>query len=209
MIKKRTFKIILGLAVLLFGWVFFSSLMAQNLIIEKDIEKPEAMLILGGSTVYLERTRKAAELYKIGKTSKVFLIDDGGKAGWSEQEKRNPPFVELAKKELLKNGVPEFAIEILPHFGDGTNYEAQVFVKKAKELQLKKILLVTSAYHTSRALWTFEKFFKENDLQVEIGVFSPPAGQQTPSTFTWWLSAKGWNVVAGEYMKFVYYWFFL
>ena len=60
------------------------------------------------------------------------------------------------------------------------------------------------AYHSRRALWTFEKVFATED--VEIGIESAPTGQQTPPPFYWWLTARGWQMVAGEYVKSLYYW---
>jgi uncharacterized SAM-binding protein YcdF (DUF218 family) len=78
----------------------------------------------------------------------------------------------------------------------------------ARKRNLNSVLLVTSAYHTRRTLWTFEKAASKNDLTIQIGIESAPTGEQTPPQFTWWLSRTGWNLVAGEYLKGIYYWLF-
>ncbi|MDQ3087259.1 MAG: YdcF family protein [Acidobacteriota bacterium] len=80
---------------------------------------------------------------------------------------------------------------------------SRTFTKKVAENSWKPILIVTSAYHSRRALWTFEKVFATED--VKIGIESAPTGQQTPP-FYWWLTARGWQMVAGEYVKSLYYW---
>ena len=172
------------------------------------LEKADAILILGGSSTYLERTRKAAELYKQGVAPKIFLTNDGGQGGWNVKEQRNPFFFERARWELIANGVPETAIEVLPEIVEGTQDEAVLFEKTVRESELKSILIVTSAYHTRRAISVFQEVFKKNSSDAKIGITSPPTGIQTPLPFYWWFSFKGWNFVAGEYLKSVYYWIY-
>ena len=106
-------------------WVVCAPLLATCLIVEKPLEKADAILVLGGSATYIERTQKAAELYKQGIAPRVFLTDDGERAGWSKTEQRNPPYFELARRSLTSQGVPEEAIEILPGEVTGTDWEAR------------------------------------------------------------------------------------
>jgi len=203
---SRRLKILIVCLALFLGWIFIAPILAEGLIVEKPLEKTDAILVLGGSSVYIERTRKAAEIYKTGVAPVIFLTDDGGRAGWSRIEKRNPPYVELARKSLISEGVPAEAIVILQPTVSGTIYEAQVLAEKAKAENLQRVLIVTSAYHTRRALWTFERFFAENNVETELGIVSPSTGEQTPPPFLWWLSPRGWGLVAGEYVKFLVYW---
>lgn len=197
------FKALLVLILLFAVWIFVAPFLATNLIIERPLEKADAILVLSGSLVYKERTHKAAEVYKKGVAKKVLLNDDGGRAGWSQKEQRNPPFVYLAQQELISQGVAEDNIEILEDQVTGTIWEARNLRKKVEENKLKSVVLVTSAYHTKRALQTFEETVGSD---VKIGIVSSPTGEQTPPPWTWWLSKKGWQVVAGEYVKFIVYW---
>ena len=187
-------------------WLFLAPFLAENLIVEKSIEKADAILILSGSSTYIERTHKAAEVFKTGVAPKIFLTDDGSQGGWDKQQQRNPFFVERAKSELIKQGVPEDAIEVLPGVVEGTQDEAILAEKTLRERNLRSILLITSPYHTRRTLSTFETLLHKNS--VEVGIVSPPAGEQSPSPNYWWLSARGWRFVAGEYLKIAYYWLF-
>jgi uncharacterized SAM-binding protein YcdF (DUF218 family) len=198
---------VLGFILLLFLiWLFLAPLLAERLIVEKMLEKSDAIVVLGGSHTYVERTRKAAEIYNKGIAPKIYLTDDGEQAGWSQVEQRNPPYVELARNLLIANGVPAENIEILEPRVSGTIDEARILSDKAKSANLRSLLIVTSAYHTRRAFATFQKVFNENNQSVELGIAAPPTGEQTPPPFSWWLSIFGWKIVAGEYVKSFGYW---
>lgn len=203
---SRIFKFLIIFVFLITVWIFLAPILAERLIVEKMLEKADAIVVLGGSSVFIERTQKAAQLFKQGIAPKIVLTNDGTNAGWSKKEWRNPPYVELAKQSLIGQGVPSEAIEILPEQVNGTFDEAELLQKKTVENGWKSVLIVTSAYHTRRALWTFEKVFAETE--TEIGIASAPTGQQTPSPFYWWLMPRGWQMVAGEYVKSLYYWFY-
>ncbi len=187
-------------------WLPLSWMLAEILIVEKPLKRADAILVLAGSTAYGERALRAAEIYKQGTAPRVLLTDDGEASGWSRAEQRNPLFVELARKNLIEQGVPAENIEILEPRTSGTIYEAQLLRQIAREKNYKSILLVTSAYHTRRALRTFEKIFGEDGIETEIGIEPAATGGQTPTPFLWWLSGRGWQAVAGEYVKGAYYW---
>jgi uncharacterized SAM-binding protein YcdF (DUF218 family) len=185
-------------------WTIIAPFLAYILVVEKPVENPDAMWILGGSSAYLERTQKAAEIYRQIKPKKVFVVDDDIRGGWNDAEKRNLPFFEISKRELIANGVDEAAIEIVKPLGDGTNYEADIFASKNTDNHINSLLLITSPYHTRRALWTFEHF----NPNINLGIAYPEINDQTPSIYTWQFSAKGRNSVFGEYLKFFYYWLY-
>ncbi len=201
---SRTFKFLVGFIFLIALWILLAPFLADRLIVEKPLERADVILVLSGSSAYLERTEKAAEIYKLAVAPKIVLTDDGEKTGWSRSEKRNIPYVELAQRNLIAQGVPNESIEIIKPIGSGTIYEAQAFVEKSRQENWKRILIVTSAYHTRRALQTFANVFAGET--VEVGIAAPPPGLQTPLPDYWWLMPHGWNVVAGEYVKSFYYW---
>lgn len=202
----RSFKLIAAFLLAFLAWILLTPYLAERLIVEKPLEKADAILVLAGSSAYIERTQKAGEIYRQGIAPRIFLTDDGERAGWSRIERRNPAFVELARENLIEQGVPAESIEILEPSATGTIYEAEILRKKVEESDLKSILLVTSAYHTRRALQTFEKIFAEKNTDAEIGIESAPIGEKTPKPIAWWLSSRGWSAVGGEYVKSLYYW---
>ena len=201
---SRIFKFLIGFIFLLAAWIFLAPFVATGLIVEKPLERADVILVLGGSSVYLERTEKAAEIYKQSVAPRIVLTDDGEKTGWSRTEKRNIPYVEMAQRNLVALGIPAESIEIIKPVGSGTIYEARAFKEKSGQENWKRILIVTSAYHTRRAAQTFDDVFAGDD--IKIGIAAPPTGRQTPPPFYWWLVPQGWNVVAGEYVKSFYYW---
>lgn len=198
--RKRVLRVLI---LLLISWPLGAWLAARLLILHVDLQQADAVVVLGGSSTYVERTRVAAQLFKEGRAPRIILTNDGEQGGWSEVEKRNPFFVERAAGELEAAGVPAGNIEALPQLVTSTYEEARLLREYAVEHRLRSILIVTSAYHSRRALWTLRRVFEGSG--IELGLESPPAGWQTPAPATWWLHTQGWRVVAGEYVKLAYY----
>lgn len=203
---KRKAKLILFCCLLLGAWIIIAPFLATALIVEKPLDHSDAIIVLSGSAVYKERTKKAAELYKQGISPRIFITDDATKSGWNAGEEKNIPYVELEQRELIANGVSPDAITVLPGTVAGTDDEAKKLREEIDARPLSKVLIVTSAYHTRRALRTFEKILAGKN--VEIGIAHPPAGEQTPQPNYWWLKPRGWQTVAGEYVKSVVYYVF-
>lgn len=203
--RARTKAVILAL-ILVVVWSTAAPYLAKSLILEKELDKADAIIVLAGSSTYLERTKKAADIFQQGVSRRVILTDDGGFAGWSQEEQRNPPFVYLAKQELVKLGVPAQSIEIVKPAGSGTIYEARYIRSLISQRKWKSVELVTSGYHTRRALFTFQRTIQ--DKKVKVGIVGASTGDQTPSPFTWWLTPRGWMIVGGEYVKSIVYWIY-
>lgn len=165
--------------------------------------KADALVVLAGSSTYAERARKAAALFAEGRAPLVVLTNDNLVGGWSESEQRNPLFVERAAGELRRAGVPREKIEIVWRPVASTYEEAVRVREHAAERGLRSLLVVTSAYHSRRALWTFARVFRGAGVGVELEAVAP--GEQSPGPAAWWLSGLGWRMVAGEYFKLVYY----
>jgi uncharacterized SAM-binding protein YcdF (DUF218 family) len=203
--KRGKVRIVIVLAGLLAVWIAAAPFLANALIVERPLGTADAILVLGGSYTYRERTEKAAELFNQGIAPRIYLTDDGEVSGWAPNEATNPSFVELARRSLVAKGVPADRIIILQPRVTGTIHEARLLSETARVAGLKSVLIVTSAYHTRRALWTFQRVFSENEQSVEAGIASPSPGKQTPRPIFWWLSTAGWNFVAGEYVKIAVY----
>lgn len=205
---RRKFIAFLFLFVLLGCWIAAAPLLADGLVVHRPLEKADAILVLSGSSEFLDRTHEATVAFKAGISAKILLTNDGHQSGWIEAEKRNPYFVERAFKELVDRGVSEDAIEILPAEVHGTDDEADIVVPFAVAKKLGSILLVTSPYHSRRALWTFERAAAKNSASLGIGVQIPAENYRYPSRLNWWMSVYGWRSVGIEYVKFAYYWLF-
>lgn len=177
---------------------------AKALIVKLPLERADALVVLSGSSAYLERTQLAAKLYADGRSSRIILTNDNQQGGWSETQQRNPFFIERERDNLIASGVKSEQIEIVPDAVTGT-YDECLKIRRYAEMQgYKSLLIVTSAYHSRRALWTLRWVFRGSGIEIGLDIVMP--GQQMPSATTWWLSRRGWRVVALEYPKLVYYW---
>lgn len=191
-------------AVCFLAWSFFAWGAARLLIVNAPLAQADAIAVLSGSAAYKERTQYAAELFKGGYGQRIIVTNDNQRGGWSAAEERNPFYYELEVGELRHAGIPEERIVVMLEPVTGTSDEAVLFRRYAEMQGLSSILVVTSAYHSRRALWTLRKVFQGSN--VVVGLESVPTGMQTPSPVVWWLRLRGWRTVPVEYVKIGYYW---
>lgn len=184
-------------------WPFLAWLGATLLIVKRELPAADAIVVLSGPATYLERVNWAARLYRDGRAPIVVVSNEGLLSVWSQAEERNLYFHELSARELQRRGVPNDKIAVVSGIGAGTFQESSRIRDFATERQLKRLLIVTSAYHSRRALWSMRRAAEGSPL--EIGITAAPPGLQTPAPATWWLHRWGWQVVAAEYVKLAYY----
>ncbi len=177
---------------------------ALALVTRVEMANADVIVVLSNPSAYVERTRHAAQLWKTGRAPRVLLTNENLRSSWSEAEQRNPLFSERATQELKRAGVSPDKIEVLPATVRNTFDEAVLLRQYAAENKLQSILIVTSAYHSRRALWTFRNVFRDSDIAIGLDPVAP--GLQTPTPASWWLKPAAWKIVALEYPKLVYYW---
>ena len=181
-----------------------ATLGATWLVIDEPMPRADALLVMAGGEVYLERVQHAAELFREGTAARILLTDDGQKHSWSRPLQRNPGSTELAIDVLQRVGVPRDRIEILPGIVHGTSDEAVAVKRYADEHPLRSLVAVTSPYHTRRTAWTLRHILRNDG--IAIGIDPVPATRTTPKPATWWASLDGWRTVATEFVKLPYYW---
>lgn len=191
------------LALVAATWVLVAWLAASSLIVREPLDHADVLAVLSGSAAYEERTSKAAELYHSGVARKIILTNDNRQGGWSRTEQRNPYFYERARAELIGLSVSPEDIIVLPQPVYGTHDEALVLRSHLEANSYRSMLVVTSAFHSRRALWTLKRTFAETG--ITIGVEPVPPGGQTPGPALWWLHLQGWEDVPVEYVKIIYY----
>jgi uncharacterized SAM-binding protein YcdF (DUF218 family) len=184
-------------------WPFAAWAGAKFLITEAPLDKADAIVILGGSATYKERAHEAARLLHEGRTQLILVTNDNMRGPWSSAEQRNLYYYERSFDELRNAGIAAQNIEVVMDPVASTYEEAQVIRDYAQQHGLKAILIVTSAYHSRRALWVFSRVFR--DTGIRIGLAAATTGEQSPPPATWWLSTRGWKLVPSEYVKMVYY----
>src|SRR5450432_2157834 len=117
----RTLRVV-ALAVI--AWSVLAWSAARGLIVRAELSTADALVVLSGSSTYLERTDWAARLYREGRAPRIILTNDNARGGWSVAEQRNPLFIELAAEELRRKGVPAEKIETILEDASGTYQEA-------------------------------------------------------------------------------------
>jgi uncharacterized SAM-binding protein YcdF (DUF218 family) len=177
---------------------------ARFLIVEADVAAADAIVVLSGSSTYVERAEWAAQLYREGRAPLIVITNDGLISGWDNREERNPFYYELMTRRLEQQGVPADRIKLAPGLALGTYEESLLIRDYATAHNLKRLLIVTSAYHSRRALWSMRRAGEGSG--IEVGIDSAPPGWQTPSPWAWWRKRWGWKTVGGEYVKMIYYW---
>lgn len=196
-------RIIISLVCVIALWPLLAWLAARSLIVKRELAQADAIVVLSGPGTYIERTEWAAKLYRARRAPLVVVSNEGLLSGWSASDDRNLYFHELASRRLQQHGVPAKDLRVVSDIGAGTYQESLRLCDYAAAEKLNHILIVTSAYHSRRALWSIHRACKGKPIQ--IGMESPSPGWQTPPPASWWWHKSGWRLVAAEYVKMIYY----
>lgn len=103
---------------------------------------------------------------------------------------------------LQRLGVPSDRVRILPLASPGTHGEAIATLAFARQARTRRLLIVTTPYHTRRSLATFRSVFDGSG--VEIGI--EPATASSPARpERWWATPYDRAYVAYEWAAAIYY----
>ncbi len=138
----------------------------------------DAIVILGDDNFYADRAERAAELYRQGWAPRVVA---------SGRYLR--PYVSIAdlmQRDLQERGVPPEAIQPAPQHADNTLEEARALAPLLLQNHWKRILLVTSNYHTRRARYICERVFPPG---TEVRMEAARDADYDPDA--WWKTRLG------------------
>jgi len=175
----------------------------RALVVQVRLPRADAVLVMAGAPVYSGRVAYAGRLVLDGRASKILLTNDGVRGSWSKTLQRNPLYYERATLRLREAGVPPGAIELLPGNISGTYDEAMLIGEYARTHALTSLVVVTSDFHTRRALWAVRRALRDAAVDIGIEPAVPLFTAFSPRTWCW--SPRGWNTVVGEYLKLAYY----
>ncbi|HYG52872.1 MAG TPA: YdcF family protein [Flavobacteriales bacterium] len=168
------------------------------LIEEDKLEKADAIVLLGGNS--LERGREVKRLFD--KKYAAHIICTGSHVspqlqslGLRITEAQN------SKKYLVKLGIPDSCIAAY-NIGTSTMEEAGELKKLAKQKGYKKLILVSSKFHTARVHKYVNRVFEGSGVRLIIRGAMPLKYKID----TWWHSEDGLLFVNNEYVKSFYYW---
>jgi uncharacterized SAM-binding protein YcdF (DUF218 family) len=165
-----------GLA-LCIGWKFPQKLLC----IDTGWAPADVIVVLGGDPT--NRLQRAVELYEKGVASRI--LNTGAEAGRS------------SRTRLIALGVPPNRIELEPR-AQTTWENAKFTVPLLRALGAKRVVIVTSWYHSRRGLHCFQK------AAPEMTFYSCPSYHQ-PARSEWKREGLD-HCVRFEYLKTAYYW---
>jgi uncharacterized SAM-binding protein YcdF (DUF218 family) len=131
----------------------------ESWIVEDQLERSDAIIVLSDDNFYADRATRAAELFRRGMAPEV--VASG---------RRLRPFAgiaELMVHDLSERGVPKGKIEAFAHDADNTREEAQALVQLAVRKKWRSVIVVTSNYHTRRVCYIFARVFPST-IRVRI-----------------------------------------
>ena len=195
-LTKYLFFILIGYLLLFYTpLVWFAG---NQLAVRHAPKKVDAIVVFSGdgessyiNQSYQRRTLDAIHYFKSG-YAPLIILSSGKDQTISE--------VEIIRSLLINRQVPGQSIKILNQYPRST-YENVVLVKDILNRgNVSSILLITSPYHSRRALWVWRK------AMPELNVFAPMVIDTPNSSPQWSASLDQIKVIIYEYAAIVYYW---
>jgi uncharacterized SAM-binding protein YcdF (DUF218 family) len=174
---------------------------ARFLTVHDRLEKADAIFVFGGDPDV--RPFAAAALYRRGWAPRVLV--PGMETGRLAAMGMVPTQTELFTGVLHREGVPDSAVSVLETPGGTTSTTDDVAVLRAwlRRTHARRVIAVTTDYHTRRARWALRRGLKGTDVRVTI--YGTPS-QQFDET-NWWRTEIGLVTYFNEYLKFARYLF--
>lgn len=169
---------------------------------DDPLQRADAILMLGGARA--ERCLEAYELYKAG-YAPVIVLSPGrleqAEVLLRDRGVRLPPEVDLQRDVLRQLGVPIDRTLTLPVSVDNTAQEAEVLHDLTRARGWRRVIVVTSKYHTRRSRFGFRREFAGSG--TEIIVRSSRFDPSDPAH--WWRARADVRYVLEEWGKLVAY----
>ncbi len=179
--RRRLWAGLAALGLLLFGlWTTYYCSPAL-LTVDSGECRPAAIIVLGGDSY--GRPIRAAELFRSNAAPVVIASGNGD--------------IDEMVRALKQNGIPDSAI-LREEKSRSTRQNAEFTVALLRERHASNAIVVTSWYHSRRALYTFRT------AAPEIQFYSRPS--------YWGLERSMWSQhgigahIRWEYLKLVWYW---
>ncbi len=159
----------------------------------------DAILVLSGNM--LTRVPQGVELLRQGYAPALYLTDEKSRnARFQHLYPTNQAFAEAVLAETGVSADPT----VIPSLKAGATstfdeaYDARTF---AEARGWKRIILVTDAFHTRRALLAFEKVFAGSPIVLQMA----PAPNDIYNETNWWTSDVGLLMYLSESIKYPIY----
>lgn len=146
----------------------------------------DAIVILGDDNYNGDRATRAAELFKAGWAPRIVAS--------GRYLRPYASIAELEQHDLVDRGVPASDVVPLAHHATDTKEEAAVIGNFISAHGWKRILLVTSSYHTRRSRYIFARTLPPGTV---LRVVAATDSEYDPSN--WWRNRQGVKIFFHEF----------
>lgn len=192
--KRALRRVLVVAAALVTASVLVASFAGPALVVSRPLANPDAIVSLGSHE--WERLPLAARLAAAHPDAVVILTDPPTPTRFNCHDCAH------RVDRLRAMGVAEARVRTVPLIGSGTFGEAQAVLALARHSNIRRLMVVTSPYHTRRSLALFQHVFAGTGVAigVEGAIVDPPL---QPSW--WWLAPYDRAYVPYEWAAIVYY----
>lgn len=156
------------------------------------VGRADVIVVLGGG--HPQRILHGISLYQQG------LAPELWHTGHVKESGRTASFGTSAVQLAVERGVPAEAIHLLPT--TSTWEDGQEIKAFAERRQVNSILVVTSWYHSRRALCVIKQQFEGSGVSI---LYDPPSDLRYGPD-RWWRDFDDWAAVLKELVKIGFYW---
>ena len=197
----RSLLVVFVVLVVTAGWAWPRA--GRYLVVDAPLQPADAIVVLAGARV--ERWLEGVELYR-EKLAPKLLVSSGRIEAAEEAVRargiRFPREADLVKDAMVQLGVSASDIEIFPQSVDNTASEASMTRQIAASHNWRRLIVVTSKYHTRRTRYAFERALRGSGVQVQVHA----SRFDTSQPATWWKHRADLRFVVSEWQKLVVYW---
>jgi uncharacterized SAM-binding protein YcdF (DUF218 family) len=169
---------------------------------EDALQKADAIFVLSGTR--LERPLEALDIYKSGYAPLIVLSPGRVEVGEFMLRQRGVQFpteAELQRDVLIRLGVPSTAIAATIGYVDNTAQEANLLRAMVTANHWRRVIIVTSKYHTRRSAFAFKRGLKGTGAEVVMR-----ASKYDPSDpANWWRNRADFRFASSEFQKLIAY----
>lgn len=181
------------------GFVYYGGRYLQH---EDPLRKADAIFVLAGTRA--ERPLEAIDLYKEGYAPIVILspgIVEDAEVLLRTRGVRFPRQDELQRDALLQSGLPAAAILSTGGYVDNTAQEANLLRAIVQARGWRRVIVVTSKYHTRRAAFAFKRGLEGTGAEPIIRASRYDASDPA----RWWRYRSDVRFVLSEWQKLLAY----
>ena len=172
------------------------------LIIDEPLQPADAIVVLAGARVV--RWLEAADLYREDIAPAILLspgIVEAAEIRLREAGISFPSEATLAAGALVQLGIPASAVSTFDRSVDNTAEEAVLAREIAQRRGWKRLIVVTSKYHTRRARYAFERELEGSGITAQVR--GSRHDEVRPDA--WWKSRSDFRFVTWELQKLAAY----